>query len=303
MGGVPHPIPYQGSKRSLAEVLLTYFPTKVERLVEPFAGSAAVSIAAAHFRKADTFWLNDLNAPLVDLWRLIVLRPKETADAYEMLWRAQLGQEREFYGKMRDEFNHTARPDLLLYLLTRCVKAAVRYNSNGEFNQSPDHRRKGTHPTTMRRHIMAVSSLFRGRITFTSLDYTDILSRVEPSDLVYMDPPYQGVCENHDPRYLQGVTFEDFVGALAQLNHRGCSFIVSYDGRTGNKSFGRPLPDSLRLEHMEIEVGRSSQATLLGRKENTVESIYVSPALASRLEGMQEPRQGRKTSQLALFGS
>lgn len=40
----PQPIPYQGSKRALVPLILNYFPTKVNRLIEPFAGSAALSI-------------------------------------------------------------------------------------------------------------------------------------------------------------------------------------------------------------------------------------------------------------------
>jgi len=32
---------------------------------------------------------------------------------------------------------------MLLYLLDRCVKGAVRYNKEGWFNQSPDKRRLG----------------------------------------------------------------------------------------------------------------------------------------------------------------
>ena len=35
---VPHPIPYQGSKRGLAPIILAYFPSHFRRLVEPFAG-------------------------------------------------------------------------------------------------------------------------------------------------------------------------------------------------------------------------------------------------------------------------
>ncbi len=43
---VPQPIPYQGSKRYIAKVILAFFPKAVETLFEPFAGSAAVSLAA-----------------------------------------------------------------------------------------------------------------------------------------------------------------------------------------------------------------------------------------------------------------
>ena len=52
---IPHPIPYQGSKRNLANQILKFFPKNIPRLVEPFAGSAAISIAAAYYFKADNF--------------------------------------------------------------------------------------------------------------------------------------------------------------------------------------------------------------------------------------------------------
>ncbi len=38
------------------------------------------------------------------------------------------------------------------------------------------------------------------------------------------------------------------------------------------------------LTLVELEAGRSSQATLLGRDEMTVESLYLSPRLAAQLE-------------------
>ena len=47
MKALPHPIQYQGSKRNLAPIILRYFPKGINRLVEPFAGSAAISVAAA----------------------------------------------------------------------------------------------------------------------------------------------------------------------------------------------------------------------------------------------------------------
>jgi DNA adenine methylase len=45
----------------------------------------------------------------------------------------------------------------------------------------------------------------------------------------------------------------------------------------GTKTFGHELPQELGLKKIEIEVGRSSQATLLGRAEMTVECLYLSP--------------------------
>ena len=81
----PHPIPYQGSKRFLAPAILAYFPQDTHRLLEPFAGAAAVSLAAALAGRARHFELNDINAPLMELWMRIVESPESIAAAYRKL--------------------------------------------------------------------------------------------------------------------------------------------------------------------------------------------------------------------------
>jgi DNA adenine methylase len=282
MANLPHPFQYQGSKRNLAAHILRFLPSQVNRLVEPFAGTAAISIAASTKQSVQSFWLNDLNKPLIELLKLIIENPNDIADAYAEIWSEQHSDSISHYFEARTKFNKTNDPKLFLYLLARCVKGAVRYNSEGLFNQSPDKRRKGTQPATMRKNIEGVSRLLKGKCQFTSLDYRQILTKVQNHDFVYMDPPYQGVCGNKDSRYFSGVDFEDFVLALEHLNARGIVFAISYDGRLGNKTFGRILPESLGLKRIEIEVGRSSQSTLLGREEKTIESLYLSSNLISR---------------------
>jgi DNA adenine methylase len=108
-----------------------------------------------------------------------------------------------------------------------------------------------------------------------------------------MDPPYQGVCGDRDQRYAPSIDHLDFCHELKKLNDRNCRFVVSYDGRTGEKTFGEPLPNDLQLLHLEIRAGRSTQATLLGRSQITYESLYLSPALVSEVDaaGRRSPRQ------------
>src|SRR5438552_9883386 len=207
---VPHPIPYQGSKRHLASQILACFPQQVDVLIEPFAGSGAIALAAASQGLAERFRLNDLNGPLMELWRIIIEEPNKLAKQYETVWRAQQGDRRDYYDKIRDEFNQTRRPHHFLYLLARCVKAAVRNNANGEFNQSPDNRRMGALPETMRLQILGASRLLRGKTECVVGDYKEVVARATRDDLIYLDPPYQGVCGERDPRYLQGVLFGEF---------------------------------------------------------------------------------------------
>jgi DNA adenine methylase len=298
---VPHPIPYQGSKRNLASIIINYLPDDTDRLIEPFAGSAAITLAAAYYHRAQRFVLNDINAPLMELWRALIFEPDALANRYERLWFAQFGCERRFYDLVRQRFNKSHRPYYFLYLLARCVKAAVRYNTDGEFNQSPDNRRKGRRPEAMRKDIQSTSYLLREKAVLTSVDYRVTLQDATPSDVIYMDPPYQGVSGQRDRRYLQGILLEDFVQTLSKLNGRNISYIVSYDGRTGSKVFGVVLPDYLELTRVEVEVGRSSQSTLLGRVEKTYESLYLSPALLMRLNTSQFVRN-QLLEQAPLFG-
>jgi DNA adenine methylase len=283
---IPQAFPYQGSKRKLAPIIAHCIPRGTDRLIEPFAGSAAVSIAAAWCARAKSIWLNDAHIPLMNLWSRIVHDPEGLASQYKSIWEDQGGREKEHYNEIRSEFNRTQRPELLLFLLARCVKAAIRYNRNGQFNNSPDHRRKGMRPHTMADNIYLVSRILGPNTRITCHDYKVVLREARCHDLVYMDPPYQGVCKDRDSRYVQGVPFSEFVSELEDLNARGVPFVVSYDGRTGDRVYGSRLPPSLCLYHAELCVGRSTQETLLGRREDTYESLYLSKATVTGLGGI-----------------
>jgi DNA adenine methylase len=135
----------------------------------------------------------------------------------------------------------------------------------------------------MRDDIFAASHLLRGRTIITSKDYREILEPVSRNDILYMDPPYQGVSNTRDPRYYDGMDLDAFVRVLEDLLKRRVPFILSYDGRTGQKVYGKPLPHALGLHRIEVHAGRSAQSTLLGGDDITYESIYLSNELTDRL--------------------
>ncbi len=296
---IPHPIPYQGSKRNLAEKILKFFPTEIDCLIEPFAGSSAITIASAFYSRANRYLLNDINSPLIALWNSIINNPTFIINKYDKIWHGQLGNEEEYYYTIRDQFNKTKKPEYLLFLLAKCVKAAVRYNAFGEFNQSPDKRRLGRNPHSMKFDIIGVSELLKGKTPFYSTDFSEILDLATNKDLIYLDPPYQGTGLNGGFNYSGNIEFDHFILSLNELNFREIPYILSFDGRTGNKTYGNPLPDSLNLYKIEIDAGRSSQATLLNRNENTFEALYISPSLLNKIN-IKDLFQS-KSSQSALF--
>ncbi|MCQ2273973.1 MAG: DNA adenine methylase [Bacteroidales bacterium] len=289
-GSVPHIVQYQGSKRNLAPQILQYLPIRFNRLIEPFAGMAAITIAVAAQHRADRYHLNDLNEPLVNILKEAITNPQQLIEEYTQVWTEQLnfagGSVNHFY-KVRDDFNNGDKCAAnMLYLLARCVKGSVRYSTSGHFNQSPDKRRMGTNPKNLARNVYLISSFLKGKTDFTSVDYREVTKRAVPGDIVYMDPPYQGVCASRDSRYFSGIDYNDFVECIADLNERGIDYIISYDGSCGNKHYGVDLPSELGLKKIMLNAGLSSQSILLGKKETTIEALYLSQNLCEVVRPM-----------------
>jgi DNA adenine methylase len=119
-GKTPHIVQYQGSKRLLASQILAYMPQSFNRLVEPFSGMAAISIAAAQEQRVDRFVVNDINEPIVKLLRAAVETPSELIRRYTDTWNEQFefadGHIQHFY-YIREKFNSGEREAAnMLYL-------------------------------------------------------------------------------------------------------------------------------------------------------------------------------------------
>ncbi len=267
---LPHPFPYQGSKRLLAASIAGLWPRPIRVLYEPFAGSAAMALFALAHGLCERVVLGERLPELAGLWQRILSDPQGLADHYARLWPEPAG-----YNAVRERFNRQRDPADLLYLLLRCVKAAVRFDRAGNFNQSADLRRVGRQPEALRRDLLQVQALLAGRAEVRCADWLTTLADAEPADLAYLDPPWQGTSVGRDPRYYQGLSREDLTAGLVQLRQRGLRFALSYDGVRGETSFVAAFPPELRLEHQLLAAGRSAQATLLGLQEDTQESLYL----------------------------
>lgn len=259
------------------------FPTNVDTLFEPFAGSAALTLAAADRELASRYVISDKLRAVTGIWQGVLDSPLELAEEYRKIWEGQHEDPRAHFLHIRDEFNQSGNPAQFLYLAARCVKNAVRFNPKGEFNQSADHRRRGTNPIRMKKAILGASEILAGKAIADCIDYREVLIQSKPNDFVYMDPPYQGVSSGRDKRYAEQLDTNAFYEALHEANQRDIRYAVSFDGSCGGKVYGSPPPSNLHLSQISINAGRSSQATLNGGSAVTIESLYLSPALADEL--------------------
>ena len=245
-----------------------------------------MTIFAARHHRARRFVVGDSLEPMVSLLRALVVEPELTAARYRKLWEGQREAGSGYFNQVRDRYNDDRDPVDLLYLICRCVKNAVRFNGQGCFTQSVDKRRLGMHPDKMEAAALGVSSILQGQVEFRTGDWRETSADAGPNDFVYMDPPYLGTSIGRDKRYHQQLTRERLITGLEDFRRRGVPFALSYDGMTGGREYGPPLPDELGLTRLLLHAGTSSQATLSGRREQTIESLYVTPGLAEPVSGV-----------------
>ena len=134
--------------------------------------------------------------------------------------------------------------------------------------------------------VQGIAHMLKGRVEYRAGDWLETTSDARPQDFIYMDPPYLGTSVGRDKRYHQQLMSEDLVAGIETLLDRDVRFALSYDGMTGDKVYGPPLPERLGMTRLLLHAGTSSQATLSGKPEATVESLYMSPGLAEPVEGV-----------------
>ena len=250
-----------------------------------------MTIYAAYHRRAARFVVADSLESMILLLRSIVEEPEQTVTRYREIWEGQKNGRHNFFNEVRHRYNEDRDPVDLLYLICRCVKNAVRFNGGGRFTQSVDKRRLGMHPDKMHSAVLGVSSILRNRTEFRVGDWRETTTDAKPRDFVYMDPPYLGTSIGRDKRYHQQLMQSDLILGLEELRRREVPFALSYDGMTGGREYGPALPQSLGLTRLLLHAGISSQSTLNGRNEETIESLYITPGLEEPVDDVIHGRQ------------
>lgn len=174
---------WAGGKFRVLDHILPNLPAG-QRLIEPFAGSAAVALNSG-FRHA---LVCDSNADLINLY----LAVRDRLDEFLAEGRAVFedGNNRVAFDGFRAEFNACSAPlrrsVLFVYLNRHGFNGLCRYNSKGQFNV-PFGQYKG--PAFPEREIR----IFHDRVqdfAFECGDFVTALQSAVPGDVVYCDPPY-----------------------------------------------------------------------------------------------------------------
>lgn len=260
-------IKWSGSKRSQAKSILSYFPNNYNNYYEPFIGGGSMLYAV----NPKSGYCGDICKPLIDLWNTIKDSPNSLSTEYEKRWNRLQTEGYEVYYEIRNNFNANQNPYDLLFLSRTCVNGLIRFNSNGEFNNSLHHTRPGISPKKLELIINDWSNHIQN-VTFKTQDYKQTTLEAQSDDIIYLDPPYF----HTKGRYYGGIDFDDFFNYLEDLNKRKIRYILSFDGKRGDNDYTIQLPETLYKRHEYIESGNSAFRKLMDKTtEKVLESIYL----------------------------
>lgn len=190
------PIKSQGIKTKLAEwIHQTSTHQDYDRWVEPFMGTGVVAFNIQPKRAL----LCDSNPHLIRFYKS--LQDGEiTADTARKFLIEEgnklLDTEGSHYYTVRERFNTDGNPLDFMFLSRSCFNGMMRFNKKGCFNvpfcRKPNRFAQAL-VTKICNQISAVSHVInQGDFEFRHQEFRDTLYEVEPSDLVYCDPPYLG---------------------------------------------------------------------------------------------------------------
>ncbi|HCM1990213.1 TPA: DNA adenine methylase [Salmonella enterica subsp. salamae serovar 30:m,t:-] len=193
------------------------------RLVEPFAGSCAVMMATDY----PHYLVADINPDLINLYRTIaedcenfILRAKAVFESFCIA---------ENYYRVREAFNYDHeintfhRAVYFLYLNRHSYRGLCRYNQSGGFNVPYGNYKKPYFPETEIRDFAEKAK----RATFICASFDETLNILQPGDVIYCDPPYDGTFSGY---HTAGFTEDDqyhLASILERRSSEGHPVIVS----------------------------------------------------------------------------
>jgi DNA adenine methylase len=185
-------VKWVGGKRQLLDDLAPLFPKRVSSYCEPFLGGGAVLFKL----QPNIAYVNDINFELIQMYEVI----RDNVEELIVELGKHPNQEEHFY-KVRDwdrdkeryqQLGRIEKAARIIYLNKTCYNGLFRVNNSGEFNAPFGHYKKPTIvdiPT-----LRAVSNYFqKAQISFSSVDYKEVLEKVTRGTFVYLDPPYDPV--------------------------------------------------------------------------------------------------------------
>jgi DNA adenine methylase len=207
-----------GGKTQIIDKLIADFPVEINNYYEAFLGGGSVLLTLLSYVKSGIIKLHgsiyayDLNEPLIFVYKNIQAHHKELYDTLqniitefnscgngtlnrkpENIEEAKIAKENYYYW-IRSEYNKLTLNDkksilgsaMFIFLNKTCFRGLFRVGPKG-FNVPYGHY---NNPEIINKeHLEEIVDLIQN-VVFECCDFNTSLTRIEPNDFVYLDPPY-----------------------------------------------------------------------------------------------------------------
>jgi len=190
---------WAGGKGQLIEEIDARLPKReiqageIDTYVEPFVGGGAVFFhVAQNYHDIERFYLFDVNEDLVNCYNAVKENVGTLIDQLNALQRKFLrkdqSQRKEFYYRMRDDFNSDRDPAKLIFLNKTCYNGLYRVNRKGEFNVPFGGYEK---PAICDAKNLRIVSEVLQKADIICGDFEESATYINDKTFVYFDPPYR----------------------------------------------------------------------------------------------------------------
>ena len=186
------PLNYIGSKARMISEIKKYLPENISTFIDIFGGGFNVGINSNadhiiyneinHFVKdlVESFRINDTYEYLLYMKRIIKKYNLKKEDAESYL------KARSYYNSLPFE---KRSPKLLYTIILYGFNQQIRFNGDHNFNNPVGMR--WFNDKVLEKKISFSRVIKEKNISFSSVEYTEFLDKIETDSFVYMDPPYR----------------------------------------------------------------------------------------------------------------
>ncbi len=269
-----HPfVKWAGGKTQLLPVLNEYIPKQFNKYFEPFAGGGALFFSLQPTKA----YINDNNEDLISAYKCF-----QDDELFIQLKNKLIEHEKnhseEYYYQIREldrnpDFNSVSMVDRaarLIYLNKSCFNGLFRVNSKGYFNVPFGKKEKVNcfdrdNFRELRNYIMSAN------IKFTSIDFSESVSKAQKGDFVYFDPPYDVLDDKnsftaYDKNSFDKKEQERLANEFIKLDKKGVYVMLS----NHNTKFINELYNGFNINVVNAKRMINSKGSLRGPVEEVI---------------------------------
>ena len=217
---------WAGGKRQLLDKILDRMPTNYNNYYEPFIGGGALLFEL----QPDSAVINDINASLINTYRIIADRPHEFISTVMELDSKMPKDGKTYYYSLRKRYNNklvkeeydTELAALFVFLNKHCFNGLYRVNGKGLFNVPYNNSKR---ESINNESIIAVSEYLKN-VKIMQGDFEKTCTTAQKGDFVFFDSPYAPL----NPTSFESYTKEGFdleshkrlADLFERLTDKGC---------------------------------------------------------------------------------